>query len=372
MKTFIRITVSLAVFALVAQSQTLTADITYSVTEIGTLPGTSIAFARDINDRGEIVGDSRDASTSRFRAWVWDDGTMTPLGDLPGGAVESSARSINNSGQITGYSASSTGNRAFLWQSGSMSNLGTMSGASRSEAYGINNHGHIVGESNPVGVRGFYRETTVMQDIGFLPGGLTDTTALGINDSSQVVGNSSTTSGGSNTRHAFRWEGGSMTDLGTLVGDTWSSAEAINASGDVVGYSRDAAASHFSAFLWSGGSMIDLGELAGGLEFSYANDINNSGVVVGESRTADGLRAFVWDSTNGMRDLNTLLDGSGSGWTLVSATGINRHGQIVGYGINPAGLTQPFLLSPPNVVPEPGSAMVLAAFGSLMLRRRKR
>ena len=35
-------------------------------------------------------------------------------------------------------------------------------------------------------------------------------------------------------------------------------------------------------------------------------------------------------------DLNSLLPPN-SGWTLTSATGINDAGQIVGYGLNPAG-----------------------------------
>ena len=49
-----------------------------------------------------------------------------------------------------------------------------------------------------------------------------------------------------------------------------------------------------------------------------------------------------------MRDLNNLLapDGSGTGWTLEYACGIDDAGDIVGYGIGSNGNVQAFLLNP--------------------------
>jgi hypothetical protein len=47
-----------------------------------------------------------------------------------------------------------------------------------------------------------------------------------------------------------------------------------------------------------------------------------------------------------MRDLNTLLDASGIGWSLREAFAINNAGQIVGLGRNPAGQDRGFLLTP--------------------------
>src|SRR5215471_9925267 len=68
-----------------------------------------------------------------------------------------------------------------------------------------------------------------------------------------------------------------VTDLGSL-GGFFSSATAINNSGQVVG-TADTSAGAWHPFLYSGGKMIDLGTPAG--YEGYANGINNRGQVVG-------------------------------------------------------------------------------------------
>lgn len=46
-----------------------------------------------------------------------------------------------------------------------------------------------------------------------------------------------------------------------------------------------------------------LGDLPGGLDLSRATDINDHGVVVGESHVGNGSRTFIWDADQGMRQL---------------------------------------------------------------------
>ena len=77
--------------------------------------------------------------------------------------------------------------------------------------------------------------------------------------------------------------------------------------------------------LWKNGTVRDLGTLAGDTS-SSASAINNRGLIVGYSNS----RAVVWrDGT--VTDLNSLLPAN-SGWELVSAKAINNRGEIVGYG----------------------------------------
>jgi probable HAF family extracellular repeat protein len=90
--------------------------------------------------------------------------------------------------------------------------------------------------------------------------------------------------------------------------------------------------------------MSDLGVLTGGSE-SWAFGLNDGNVVVGTSNVTGGaFHAFVWDGTNGMRDLNNLISGS-SGWTLTRATDIDNNGYITGWGTNGSGNTRAFLLT---------------------------
>jgi len=109
---------------------------------------------------------------------------------------------------------------------------------------------------------------------------------------------------------------------------------------------------------------MDLGSLGAN---SAASAINNKGQVVGESFTAGGLveHAFFY-SSGVMIDLNNDIP-SGSGWTLVDALGINDSGQIVGYGTNPLGQSDAFLLTP---IPEPGLLALLLLAGATILFRR--
>jgi probable HAF family extracellular repeat protein len=91
--------------------------------------------------------------------------------------------------------------------------------------------------------------------------------------------------------------------------------------------------------------MTDLGTLGG--NYSYAIAINNNNVVVGGSfvdGNNDVYHAFV-SNGGSMVDLNSLLDASGDGWTLIEARAINDAGQIAGIGrFN--GANHAFLLNP--------------------------
>jgi probable HAF family extracellular repeat protein len=114
------------------------------------------------------------------------------------------------------------------------------------------------------------------------------------------------------------------TELGNLGGG-WSRARALNDSGQVVGESS-ALAGGYHAFITgpNGKGMRDLGTLGGAA--SWASGINNSGQVVGQSDTSGGAsHAFMTDADGmSMRDLTASK-------RISNAGDINDKGQVVGW-----------------------------------------
>ncbi len=112
-----------------------------------------------------------------------------------------------------------------------------------------------------------------------------------------------------------------VTDLGLLPGFSESFASSINASGDVVGGLRTSTG-EFRAFIWNQSEgMRDIGTLGG--NFSEAVAINDHGTVVGASYDAVGAqRAFLY--------VNGMMRALGS--QASSAYGVNNLNQVVGTG----------------------------------------
>jgi probable HAF family extracellular repeat protein len=149
--------------------------------------------------------------------------------------------------------------------------------------------------------------------------------------------------------HAFLWADGMMIDLGTLGGDrsgadslvvlSWPDPGFLNTH--VVGFS-EIPTLEFHAFYWNAGVMTDLGTLPGDVE-SRAMCINRSKIVVGYSKDASGkMRAVLWDGGS-ITDLNTLA--SDPDWELTIANGINDLGEMVGSGLH-KGVLRAFVLTP--------------------------
>ena len=204
----------------------------------------------------------------------------------------------------------------------------------------------IVLDAVAVTAEPFQFVTYTLKDLGTLPGG-SRSAGTAVNDSGQVTGVSDTASGES---HAFLSGpgGGPLQDLGTLPGGTDSRGFGVNDSGEVTGVA-DTANGEVHAFLSGpdGGPLQDLGPLGGGGSTGQA--VNASGQSVGSSTTAAGaIHAFLY-SDGLMVNLNSLIT-PGSGFTLVSASGISDTGYITGYGGTSKGPSHAFLLIP---VPAP-------------------
>jgi uncharacterized membrane protein len=115
--------------------------------------------------------------------------------------------------------------------------------------------------------------------------------------------------------------------LGTL-GGTGSDAYDINTAGDVVGNASRSGGHGIGAFIWHPGdsSLTDLDPTRTFGLNTFATGINDNNEVVG---SIAGEGAFVWDSVNGIRDLQTLIDPN-SPFSLTDAKDVNDNGWIIG------------------------------------------
>lgn len=117
-------------------------------------------------------------------------------------------------------------------------------------------------------------------------------------------------------------------DLGVYGDGIFSWAYDINDSGQVVGFSRSLGG-HNYAFLWEEGSgMQDIGSL-GGIS-SKAVAINNSGQIVGSYVGAAGSSPYAYLWQNGSVQYLGSIGGGSSNAGGSNASDININGQVVG------------------------------------------
>ena len=282
--------------------------------------GNDAAIARAVNDRGDIVGDSYPltptGASGAPRATLWVNGVAQDLGN--GDAFD-----VNQGGTIAGTHF--PGGES-LWSDGQWSALGV--GLAGFPLY-VNNS-NIVASSYPYSgdPHAYTWNAGVVTDLGTLGG--TESQSAAINARGEVVGYSQTT--GNAALHPFLYESGSMKDLGTL-GRQQGKALAINNGGVVVGYVSDRFDGAPMAFV-DDGVMRPL--FAAGACCSIASAINDRGDVVG---TINGQSGFLVQS-----GVVTMLDQlpavRAAGWTRLLPAGINNRGWIVGMGLLAAPVPQ--------------------------------
>ncbi|HEV7454042.1 MAG TPA: choice-of-anchor D domain-containing protein, partial [Candidatus Saccharimonadales bacterium] len=276
--------------------------------DLGVFPGGVSSDGVAINNLGQVAGDADTSAgpTHAFitHAFIWknDGRPIQDLGALGGNENTSNVNDINDAGQVIGDSYIGGGaSHGFIWKNDGtpMHDLGTLGGAGDTFANAINSFGQVTGGSPNRSGRNhaflWRNDGTPMQDLGDLYG--SGSGGVAINDSGQVMGDVCTKR--CFFQHAFLWknDGTPMIDLRTLGGHN-STGEAINNSGQVTGFSN-LADKTVRAFLWrnDGTKLQDVNALIDPVDplkpyvvLTEGLDINDAGEILvngTDSRTGD-------------------------------------------------------------------------------------
>ena len=300
--------------------------------DVGTWPaGGYETLSSAVNSRGQVAGFATNTVPDpngmlgyfgsypyQSRAFLWEDGVMQDLGTL-GNGTDAQASFINERGQVVGWSYTS----------------------SAPGACNIND----LGGGFPLTTGSFiWDKETGMTDLGGLGG--TCTGAFGMNNLGQVVGESNTT--GDRAVHPFVWDSANgLTDLGVL-GGKYGQALEINEHGQIAGGSTLSGNVCCGAILWQQRAgkwrKTSLGFTLGAI-FSFATAINASGQVVGSLGYDQGPGAFLWENGGPMVDLNGLVS-PGSGLTISEALAVNDRGEMAVNAHDASGNDHALLLIP--------------------------
>ncbi len=252
----------------------------YNVTDLGTLGG-RFSLAESVNNRGQVAGYSltRDGEGHGF---VWNGGKMTGTGTL--GGIFSFADAVNSSGVAVGCSTRSEDDEylhAFAWRDGKIVKI-EPKGEVASLAFGINDSGAMVGLTMDANekVCGLIRKGDAVRKFSFA--GSDFTVACAINAGGSVAGYG--LSGGK--MQSFTMNEGKFRTLPGLRGEDCF-AEAINERGDAAGASFLDDSDTLHAVVWRDGKPNDLGTLPG-LPDSLALAVNRDGAAVGGAFPPDG------------------------------------------------------------------------------------
>ena len=311
--------------ALVLSGSAAATTTTYTVTDLGSL-GLGVTNGYGINAVGQVTGGSFLSSTYQItcppnypnpkkcvrhpeHAFLYSGGQLSDLGTLNGGK-NSRGNAINLSGQVAGWSDTSSGQDAVLWNAKKAIDLGALApiAGQDSVAAGINDSGQVVGTwgtNNPEHAFLYSNGTiTTLPAPSFV--GSFGCQGLAINNNGQIAGVCWDTT---DAAHLVLWAGGAVSDLATLAPGTIAIVEAlsINNGGQIVGYVGGG-----DGFLYANGKLTDLGSFS-------ADSINGQGVIVGGPSIDNG---------GTVQNLNNLIP-PGTPYQIQSATGINNNGQIV-------------------------------------------
>jgi uncharacterized membrane protein len=234
-------------------------------------------FATGINNHGQVIGwaeTSHEDPTCnppqvlQFLPFVYDvsKAKIAPLQVYPGDS-DGTANALNDKGQMAGISGicsnavgGASAIHAVFWQDqySTPINMGNLGGLAWNTPAGMNSKGEVVGFGNPSGdmnapfnpIAFYWSQGTGMQNLGTLPP-FPNSIAYAINNHDLIVGQALNLSSGAS--HAFVSQHGIMTDLNSLMlghdSLTLVYANDVDDSGVIVGGAYDAKTSESLAFV---------------------------------------------------------------------------------------------------------------------------
>ena len=261
-------------------------------------------------------------------AFLLDEGEFSQI-VAPGDVSETVAYGVNNHGQVVGgYVDRQRSGQGYLLEKGVFKDLDAP-GVKATIPFNINNHGQIVGafsevtDMSPVKppFRSFLLDKGVYTIIDYP--GAESTVAFDINERGQVVG----TYGDSTAQHGFIWENGSFKTV-DIPGALATALLGINSRGQIVGGYIDPAYPLPRGFLPDEGvcTVIE----PPGAQITQPEDINDSGRVIGIYQDGSGvIRGFLQD-----KGTFTTIEAPGAS-PHTAVFGLNDKGQIVGFRQQP-------------------------------------
>jgi probable HAF family extracellular repeat protein len=338
----LRLTELLTIGTMVAAAPALAQ--TYTVEDLGALPGTSESEGVALNDLGQACGV---CVSNGYFATLFSDGKALALGGLVSGDT-TYAEAIDNSGVVVGYETfkGTSLNHALLWRNGTVQDITATSlfpGGATATAI-IKQSGVVVGAGTTSSGASHIFEYANGQTVDLGPKNA-NASPFAINDSGEMLVYYQTSA---NPNGQAIFSNGTFTLLNAPANASVT-ANAINNSGVVVGgitYNTNTAVPH--AALYSNGVWTDLGVLPGATRGTVAYSINSAGQILAIAAYQAIYHPFRPAKTvpcilrNGVWvDLNTLIPAN-SGFNLsrpVPVSGLNDAGQILVNTKNATGTT---------------------------------
>jgi probable HAF family extracellular repeat protein len=276
------------------------------VTGLALLPLLSMMACQDSEAPNLQAADAAPQQAIGPRIWV--------LKDISTGR----AYAINSAGSVVGQNSA---NQPFLYAKGGLTTLPLLPGTVVGRATGINDRGDIIGTADPAAgsTRGWFRAAGTTAPVEILPpAGGSIVTPLAVNSIGLVVGQYLSATGWS----AFKWLAPStFVDLHTSGALADLAADVSNGN-KIVGWVNHTGHCDTRAWDFTGN---DLSTLAGACT-AAAEGVNNGGVVVGYSSTANSANplAVQWSNVGAILNLNF-------GGVLSEARAVSDSGRVVGY-----------------------------------------